>query len=462
MEEKIDLHEIAKMVELDCATVSEKGKEGVRRAFADTICVSFPGLKEPVYQIFCDYAASLAPGKVSVPLLPNKLDAQPAAIAWGALGHAIDFDDSCPKLCGHPSVVLVPAILATAYQYRKSGKEALEAYISGYEATNRFAIGVSSPQYDRGWHTTTTIGIFGAVVAVARLLGLHVGQTKQALGLAASMAAGLQANFGTMTKPLHPGLTAANAIFAAEMAARGITSSPDAFDSAVSYFELYGGNFTPVPPERRFTDEGIIVKPYPSCGCTTRPNDLALELRNKYGVKPEDIESIVCRISILTHSCLRYVIPQNGMEAKFSLEYCLAKCLIGGAVQIGDFEDEYVRAQVGSEPMRPLMLKISRTIPDDLGKGVPFAEEYLELAVKLKDGRNLLLRAEQPKGFPANPLTENEFLKKFTGCVKPLLSNDECMELYDKLIHIDAQEDLAVLVDRVVALMNKINTKIRE
>lgn len=443
---------VARMVELDCTTVSEAGKEQARRAFADTVGVCFPGLREPVYGIVLQYCARRGRGAVPVPGLEQPLDMQTAALAWGALAHAIDFDDSCPKLCGHPSVVLLPAVLATAYQYRKTGKQALEAYICGYEATNRVAECASVEQYDKGWHNTTTIGIFGAVVAVCRLLALDIPTTQHALGLAASMASGLQANFGTMTKPLHPGFTAANAIFSAEMAALGITSSPDAFAGPYSYFALYGGAPKETPDSYRYIEDGIIIKPYPSCGCTTRGNDLALAARAQ-GVRPEDIRQVICRISLLTQNCLRYVIPQNGMEAKFSLEYCLAKSLIDGPVQIRDFEDDYVRQQVFSEPMASLLPKISRSIPDDLGKGVPFASEYMEQVYLLNNGVELCLRSEAPKGFPQNPLKDAELESKFLGCLDGYGTLSEQKQLYRRLLQVDREEDFAALVDGILRLM---------
>lgn len=446
---------IARLIKLDCSNIAQKGQEHVKRAFVDTIGVCFPGLKEPVYKKTVDYMNVLGEGPVPIPLGEHRLDCMQAALAWGILSHAIDFDDSCPLLCGHPSVVLLPTIISLAYSKGLTGKQAWEAYISGYEAINRMSYSTSLNQYATGWHTTSSIGIFGSVIAAARLLDLTIDQTEEALGIAASMACGLQANFGTMAKPMHAGLACSNAILAAEMAKRGATSSRDSFDGNFSYFNIYGGEKPEnLPDDIYFADDGITVKPYPSCGCTTRANDLALQLY-KQGIKTEDIDSIEFTISALTQNCLRYVIPHNSVEAKFSLEYCFAICLTKGAEVIADFEDNYVKQQIENEPISSLFPKMSRKIGEDLGKEVPFKDEYLAVKVLMKDGREISLREDVPKGFPNNPLTEDEIKTKFMGCISGYGNKEEQEQLYAQLRHIDEQDDFAAIIDKIVTLANK-------
>lgn len=449
------IREIAELVNMDCTKVSKSGKASVVRAFADTLCVSFPAIKEPGYKAACSYADTLSEGSVPVPALSHKLDVQPAALLWGILSHSIDFDDSCPNLCGHPSVVLFSTIAPLAAHYNKSGKDAIEAYICGYEAVNRFSIGVSSPQYDKGWHTTTTIGIFGAVIAASRLLGLTIDQTINALGIGASAACGLQSNFGTMTKTLHPGMTASNAICAVELARRGFTSSPDVFKSKFSYFSVYGGDLISIGKDRIFTNEGIIVKFYPSCGCTTRSNDLALILREKYKLDPDDVEKITLRISTLTDNCLRYVDPNNGTEAKFCLEYCFTKCLLDGPVKIDDFKDDFVLKTKDNDTFKKITSVIHREIPSDLGQGVPFAEEYLEAEIVLKNNEVITIRSGAPKGFPENPLTEAEFASKFQDCVGSFLSKKEADALLVRMMSIENEKNLSDLMHHFTKLMHE-------
>lgn len=449
------LYEIAELINMDYGKVSIYGKSNVIRAIADTLCVSFPAIEERGYQIACDYANTLATGDVPVPILSHNLDVQPAAMLWGILSHTIDFDDSCPQLCGHPSVVLFSTIAPLAAHYKKKGKEVVEAYICGYEALNRFSLGVSNIQYNIGWHTTTTIGIFGAIEGACKLLNLTVNQTVNALGIGASLACGLQANFGTMTKTLHPGVIASNAICAAELARRGFSSSPDVFSAESSYFTAYGGELIQVDKERLFINEGIIMKVYPSCGCTTRANDIALSLRRKYGVSPENVKKITLRISALTNNCLKYVDPLNGTEAKFSLEYCFTKCFLDGGIGIKDFEDNYVLKRKSEESFVRVASKIQREIPVDLIKGVSFAEEYLEAVVELNDGGVITVRSITPKGFPQNPVSDDEFNAKFNDCVNAFLTKAEADALLLRIMNIEDESNFADILFNVVKLMNK-------
>lgn len=443
---------IAEMVAIDCDKINPHGKNQARRAFVDTIGVCFPAIDETIYDVLRRYCDTLSAGDVPTPFCGKKLTSRDAAVMWGAVSHAIDFDDSCPALNGHPSVVLLPAVMAAGAAYGRSGKEALDAYICGFEAMNRMAVCATIPQYKVGWHTTTTVGIFGAVVAACRLIGCTVEQTEQAMGIAASMAAGIQANFGSMTKPLHPGFTAANAITAAEMAKLGITSSPKAFnDGGLSYFACYGGKYTEVPAERRFIEEGITVKPYPSCGCTTRANDIAVSVY-KQGIRPEDIESIACKICTIDENCLSYHRPQLGSEAKFSLEYGIAKCLLNGGVRLSDFTDENVKLAMADRKMRSLIEKISYTVPEEL-KDRPFYQAHMDQIYKLKDGRTIELHVENPKGFPSNPMTDEEVRLKFMDCLSTHVDSVRSAALYDTLIHVDEQTAIKAVMQDISDLM---------
>jgi 2-methylcitrate dehydratase PrpD len=446
------MEEVAQMVKLDCETVDEYGKEQARRAFADTIGVSFQGLAEPVYRKILEFCRTKGQGSMPAPGLESKVDVFFAALSWGALFHAIDFDDIA--LEGHPSAVLLPAVLTVAYRYGKTGREALNAYICGYEALHRFAVGASVKQFDNGWHTTATTGVMGATVAVCRLMGLEVEQTMHALGIAASMAAGLQANIGTMTKPLHAGFAAANATMAAELASLGVNSAGGTSDLKNAFFRAYGGEYRSIPLSHRFIENGVIVKFYPSCGRAARANDLALEARENHKVKPEDVKSIECRITQASSNCLRYVRPSNGTEARFSLEYCVAQSLIDGLPRLRHFGDEFVRTRVSSEPMNSLIDKIHRVVPESLKQDVSYAEEYFEMNIELYSGHIVKLHANQPKGFPSNPLSESELESKFRDCAEGFISSEDAGRFFHALRHIDVQKNFRDLIDDIVSAMS--------
>ncbi len=445
---------IAEMVNIDVDAISEHGKQQARNAFADTIGVCFPALSGELYQNLLRFSELLAEGTIPFPGLEKKLTDRDAAILWGALEHAIDYDDSCPALCGHPSVVLLTVSMICAAQLGKSGKEALDAYICGYEAMNRMAVNAAKEQYATGWHTTTTIGIFGGVVAACRLYGCSVEETENAMGIAASMAAGIQFNFGSMTKPLHPGLTSQNAIIAVQLAKNGIDASPRAFfDEGLSYFGCYGGSIKEIPAERRFIEEGITVKPYPSCGCTTRPNYMAVTAYND-GIQAEDIDRIDCRICTVDENCLSYPKPTKGSEAKFSLEYGIARCLLAGTVGLNDFEDEKVQEYMAGGPTKELMQKIHHTIPEDLA-GRPFYEAYNDLEITLRNGEKHYYHVEDPLGFPGNPMTSQDIHRKFLDCAQTAINVIDAEALYQMLIHVDEQESMAEILQFMCNIIRK-------
>ena len=436
---------IAEMVNSDVDTISEHGKQQARRAFVDTIGVCFPGLHSDLYQSLIRFSDLLAEGTIPVPRLDRPLTDRDAAIFWGALAHAIDYDDSCPALCGHPSVVLITVSIVCAAQLNMRGKDALEAYICGYEAMNRMAVNAAKEQYATGWHTTTTIGIFGGVVAACRMYGCSVKETENAMGIAASMAAGIQYNFGSMTKPLHPGFTSQNAILATQLAKNGIDASPRVFlDNGLSYFGCYGGSIKEVPSERRFIEEGITVKPYPSCGCTTRTNYMAVTAFND-GIHAEDIARVDCRICTIDENCLSYHQPTKGSEAKFSLEYGIARCLLYGKVGLNDFIDENVLANTTDGLTKDLMEKIHYTIPEDL-KNRPFYEAYNDMEITLKNGKKHLYHVEDPLGFPGNPMSDKDIYNKFLDCAQTEINLIDAETLYQMLIHIDEQESIAAIL----------------
>src|ERR671922_334024 len=164
-----------------------------------------------------------------------------AALANGTMAHAVDFDDVNWNMSGHPTVPLLPAALALGQEVHASGSDVLLAYTLGFEVESKIGLGVNPRHYDLGWHATSTLGTLGAAAACAKLLGLDVDKTRRALGIAASTAAGLRQNFGTMTKPLHPGQAAMNGVTAAQLARLGWTADANILEAPYGFCQLYTG-----------------------------------------------------------------------------------------------------------------------------------------------------------------------------------------------------------------------------
>ena len=224
------------------------------------------------------------PGPCLVLGTDTRTSALDATLINGTASHALDYDDVSGVMGGHPSVMLVPPLLALGEMLGSSGRDVALAYVVGYETECRIARGVHFHHYDKGWHPTATLGIFGTVAAAARLLRLSVEQTAVALGLAASLASGLKANFGTMTKPLHVGHSARNGLFAALMVREGFTANPGAFEHKQGFLDVFNGPGT-YDTARMLADwyapfecDGGAepgLKPYPCCGSARMRRSIA-------------------------------------------------------------------------------------------------------------------------------------------------------------------------------------------
>ena len=263
------------------------------------------------------------------------------ALVNSTLVHALDFDDVLPG-AGHPSGPVLSAILATASVPGVSlcGRGLLEAYVVGIEVMRALARAVGPRHYQRGWHTTSTIGGFAAAAAAAKVLGLDKTAVARALGLAATMACGLQRNFGTATKPLHSGFAAANGVTAALLARTGFTAAEDVLDGPRGFLDLYSdGGSRPEEIDRLGTSyalltPGISLKKYACCFEVYRPIDAVLQLRGRLGLADGEVREIRCTVPPGTTGPLINRWPDDGMSAKFSLEYAIAAAFVDGVITI--------------------------------------------------------------------------------------------------------------------------------
>ncbi len=334
-----------------------------------------------------------------------------AALANGTAAHALDFDDVCWAMHGHPTVPLLPAVLAVAEARGASGADALTAYVAGFEAQARLGQGLGIAHYERGWHPTATLGAIGATVAAGRLLGLDAPALRRALGIACSSAAGSRMNFGTDTKPLHAGLAAQSGVLAAELAARGVTAREDGLEAAMGLADLYDGAHPLVLPSFAGTlaleKPGIELKPYPSCRFTHRLVDGVLALRARH--PGERAARFELRIAPFAHKILIYPRPTTGLEAKFSAPYCAAVAWLDGWPRLESFSDERAARADVQELLRAV----------EVGDAASAAEE--EIAVVLASGARDVERVRLPRGHPDRPLSEPERLTKARDCAVPAL-----------------------------------------
>ncbi|HEY1297429.1 MAG TPA: MmgE/PrpD family protein [Chloroflexota bacterium] len=390
-------------------------------AFIDTIGVAIAARREECFTIL---AETLGVGGPSGPatVLPTRAraSAAQAALVNGTAGHALDYDDVADEIHGHPSIVLVASLLALAEARHIPGRDLLEAYATGFEASCAIARGLHvEPHYLRGWHATGTIGILGAVVAAGRLLRLEPRVVQCALGIAASMASGSRQNFGTMTKPLHAGLAARDAVLAIELAANGFTADPHQLEGRIGYFQMYGVDPAPGAVEDALeqpdvlVERGLSVKKYPCCYGTHRMADAALTLRSR-GLQAEDVAKIDVSVSPGGLEAIIHHQPRTGLQGKFSGEYVVAACLLDGRVALSTFSDDAVLRPSAQDLLSRVTIQEADVPPFG---SADWHHAYATLEVTLRDGNTLRERCDIGRGDARLPLTDAELEAKFRDCL---------------------------------------------
>ncbi len=379
-----------------------------KRCFLDLLGVALGGSKQPLSRILVKMVKDFG-GNSQATILGHglKTNAMNAALVNGAMAHALDYDDTHSSSLGHPSAPLIPAVLAVAEWKGLSGKAALEAFIVGFEVETRIGIGMGSRHYDRGWHMTSTFGRFGAAVAAGKLLELSLDQMKQAIGLAGTQAAGLRIVFGTMTKPFHPGKSAFDGVLSAILAQRGYTCAPNIIEGKKGFVEALGDHSRLEPMVKDLGKKYEVLKntfkPYAACLLTHPTIDAVIAMRNRYNLKPEDVETIQCDVA---HFCLDsagQVEPKTGLAGKFSTYYCAALALAEGAAGEDMFTDKRV--------LDPKMVALRKKVKAKVVPGLKDTEARVTIATKA--GKKYSASVDTPKGDPRNPPTDEELESKF-------------------------------------------------
>lgn len=424
-----------------------------KRAILDTVGVMLAGSGEDSARIV---AAGVAQGggrpEGSVAGHSGRAPAAEAALANGVSAHALDYDDVSVSMRGHPSAPLVPALLALGEREGSRGRDVLDAYVVGFEVQARLGRAVGAAHYALGWHATSTLGTLGAAAAAARLLRLDHNGARAALGIAASLASGIQQNFGTMTKPLHAGWAARNGVVAASWAAAGLTADAEALEGPRGLLYAIsggaGGEWSSVVvglgEEWDILVHGIGVKLYPCCYATHRAIDAALEIRDEVAVRAGEIETIDVKVSPGTLLPLIPRPPKTGLEGKFSLGYCLASAFLDGTVDLASFTDGAV--------LRPEAQRLLRLVT--LAEEGPPADFPIggraEVHVRTATGREFTARVDVPRGDPRRPLTQAELAAKFRQCAGIVLAPERVDEALNILQHIEELTDMRE-IGRVLA-----------
>ncbi len=424
--------------------------ERATRAFIDTIGVIVAGRDEPCFTILAE-TLGIGGSTGASTVLPTRArtSAAQAAFVNGTAGHALDYDDVADELSGHPSIVLVASLLALAEARHTSGQQLLDAYALGFEVSCAVARGLPvDAHYSRGWHATGTVGVLGGVAAAGHLLGLDQLAIQQALGIAASMAGGSRQNFGTMTKPLHAGLAARDAVLATELAANGFTADPHQLEGSVGYFQMFGVDSrldavqNALLRPRVLLDKGLSVKKFPCCFGTHRMANAALALQSG-GLRADDVSTISVSVPPGGLEAIIHHQPHTGLQGKFSGEYVVAACLLDGGVGLSTFTDEAVRRASAQDLLTRVTIQEAAVPPFGAAE---FDHAYATLEVTLRDGGRLQQRCDVPAGDARAPLTDAELDAKFRDCVAFSHSEWDADVLLGRLRALREVEDVATLL----------------
>jgi 2-methylcitrate dehydratase PrpD len=432
------------------ADVTGKALSAARTAIIDTLGVTLAGSAEPCVRILLETpGVADAPGTASIFGTNRKTSALDASLVNGTASHALDYDDFSSPMGGHQSVPLVAPLMAVAEERRLSGEALITAYVIGIETEIRLARAVNFHHYDKGWHPTATLGVFGAAAALSHLIGLDADRTAVALSIAASLAAGVKANFGTMTKPLHVGHCCRSGLFAVLLAERGISANPSAVEHKQGFLnafngpgtydidKIFAGWGTPLEIESR----SMGLKQFPCCGSTHPAIAMALALVHEDHVNADEIEAIHIQPHRRRLPHTNNPDPRTSLEAKFSVQYAVARALLDGAVRLAHFEGDAHR-----DPRILRLLSVTRTDPHpDMPEESPH-QFGAEVTVTLRGGRVLSRRVDDLVGRGGDsPLSSDELWEKFYDCSKRAIAQTDVMALYERLESLETVSDISQL-----------------
>lgn len=454
------------IVETSYETIPHDAVEQAKRTALDCMGAALASVGEPVSQTITGYVTKLGgPPQASVFGAGRRVSVQDAALANGAIAHALDYDD-CGVKIGHPSVLVLPAALSLGEQLGASGQEILTAYILGLEVEGKLALHADFKLMQARLNHQTWYGSVGAAAACAKLLKLDINKTRKALGIAANFACGLSANHGSMAGAMAAGNACRNGVTAALMAQAGVTANPNIIETKNGFYDtLVGAGHYDA---ERMADglgkpfyiesPGIGLKKYPSCYHTHRALDGVFQLLGKHRLNGKDIAEVDVGTSERAMRVLAFTEPATPYQAKFSMPYCIAAAMVDRQVTLETFtphkfEDRAIvetRKRVHlSFPNVPIWPGLADVGPDTEFVGNP-------VTIRTTDGRSYSARVDIPRGDPALPLTDDELLAKYRDCARSQLGADDIEGSVGVVLGLEKMADIGTLMATLNSPLHKV------
>jgi 2-methylcitrate dehydratase PrpD len=438
--------------------VRELGKksilDGLGLALAGSVAKSGELVRRHLQTLGCRGAASVIGSDLK---LPSRF----AAFANGTAIHADDYDDTqlavakdrVYGLLTHPTAPALSAVLAVAEADGRSGADLLRAYHVGVEVECKISEAMNPRHYQHGFHSTATCGTFGAAAALANLAGLSLDAIRTTLGIAGSQSAGLRENFGTMMKPFHAGRAAESGVLALEFTQLGFTATPVILEAPRGFFQAAGGGYDEAAIRGKlgrpwtFADPGVSIKPHPSGSLTHPGMTLMRSLIRDRDLRPEQIARVRVGTNQNMPNALIHHRPTTELQAKFSMEFCMAILLLERKAGLPEFTDEVVNRP----DVQAMIQKIEFGVhPEAEAAGYDKMTTILE--IELTDGRTIAGRADFGKGSPANPMTYDEVADKFRECAAfsrwPADRADRVVDMVRRLEQLRDIRELVSLLSR--------------
>jgi 2-methylcitrate dehydratase PrpD len=430
-----------KSATLEYEAIPPEAHELARQCVLDYFGVALAGAGDELVRLLLDELteAGGAP-QASIVGHHTRVPALSAALLNGAAGHALDYDDVNMTMPGHPSVAILPGLFALAELKRSSGREVITAFVAGYETACRIGAALQPGHYNLGFHSTGTVGAFGAAAACARLLGLDAEATAMAFGIAGTQAAGLKSQFGTMCKPFHAGKAAQNGLLAARLAARGFSSRADIVECVQGFAPTHGPDFSPeaalATPKGGLHLFANLFKYHAACHLTHAPIECARRLREQQRLTPESSAGITLRLDASCERVCNIRAPVDGLQSKFSLRQTAAMALAGvDTASLGAYSAENA-CDAG-------LVRLREQVEIEWQDSWP--QTLSELELQLADGRRVTARHDA--GIPAADIADQgrRLSAKFDALVEPVLGAPRTRELRETIAGLDRLPDVADL-----------------
>jgi 2-methylcitrate dehydratase PrpD len=417
-----------------------------RRALVNIVGCALGGARHPAVDITIDaLGAMFGPPDAAVLGRPERADPLHAALLNGITSHVEDFDDTLPRNYIHATSPVASALLSYATANRVSGRQLVHAFVLGFEATSRLGNATYPSHYTAGWHSTGSVGVFGAAIAIGTLLQLDRRQMIWAIGLAGTQAAGVREQFGSMGKALHPGRAAQNGYAAALLAQKGFTSGAHGIEGPRGWAPV-----TSPEHDLSMVTDGLgeswelhvnTYKPFP-CGIVNHPAiDACIQLHDEHGVAPGDVAALRLHVAPLVIDLCGKTDIHVGLEGKFSVVHGAAVGLVRGRAGLREYTDE----AVDDPDVKAVRERATREADDPT-----VTEDGVHVELELTDGRLLEKRLTASLGNLQRPLTDEQLSAKFRDQATLAISPEQAEQALELSWRVDALDDVAELVDATV------------